>query len=198
MNFVIVDNDFQCLDLVTKLTSEFYHVKLLTSNPSISTKISPSTFLSVAQADISNASEVIQHLSKHDNDPINAILLFNTSSLISIRNIIQSMERFNREMPHLFLIFINQQPDEKLHKLLKESPDTLSWTIICCHEINSSSSSSSRNYQVKTESPSSDQHPVNVDHFLAFIHDEMQTKKYLHKKIFVSLNPLFFSSNHID
>ena len=182
MNFAIFDNELHSLDLATKLTSEFYHVKLITSNPLTSTKISPSSFLSIVQSDITIANNVIQHLSKHDNDPFNAILLFNISSLTSMRNILQSMERFNRDCPHLFLVFINEQPDEKFRALLQQSSDTLPWTMIFCNEINTSPSSS-RAYQVRT---SLDQQPVNVDHFLNFLHDQIRTKKFLHQTVFLS------------
>ena len=183
MNFLIVDNEFHSVNFIEKLTSEFYHVKFLTSNPTVSTKLSPSSFISIAQTDLNNASEMIRHLSKHENDPFNAILLFNCSSPTSLRNILNSMERYKRQPPHLFLIQIHQKLDEKSHTLLHDSPDTLPWTILFCNGINSSSTSSNE-YHIKQDFNSTDGQSISVNSFLQFLLDELQTKKYLHQTIF--------------
>ena len=181
MNFLIFDNELSSLNLINKLLSDFYHIKLITTNQTIT--ISKSQFLSIDHSDIYNASKVIENISLHKNDPFDSILIFNLSLITGISNIIKSLERIKRNPPRIFLIFTNQQNeiDQNIKKLFQESVKPLQWTIIICNQINSSISTK---YQIETKPNSTNQQSVNADDFLDFLRQELKMKNYLNEIIY--------------
>ncbi len=134
---------------------------------------------------MTNASEVIESFSKHEDDPFDAILILNLSLYKSFNNIIQTIERLKRPLPQLFLIFIGQQNeiDGNINKLLKESSDFLQWTIIICNEINSSMSITK--YRFEPTSNPTNQQSINATDLLDFLHDELNIKKHLNEIIYL-------------
>lgn len=184
MNFLIFDNEVLSLNFINKCLTEFYYVKLITSNESKSI-LPSSSFLSIIKGDISNASEAIEHISKHENDPFDAILIFNLFVSTSLNNVVQTLERLKRQAPRLFLIFINPQNDvdKNVIKLLKDSSELIPWTIIICNEINSSSSSTK--YQIETKlNATKQQQPISASDLLDFLSAELNTKKFLNETIY--------------
>jgi hypothetical protein len=181
MNFLIFDNDLSSSPLINTLLADFDHVTLITSNES--TSLLPSSFLSIKQGDMSNASDVIQSLSTHENDPYDAILLFN-SSYTALINIIQTIKRLKRKFSHIFLVIVNEQNqfNENINKLLKESSAFLPWTVVNCQEITSSTTITT--YQIETKSDRRNHQPISAINLLDFLRTELKTKKYLNEIIF--------------
>jgi hypothetical protein len=134
---------------------------------------------------MTNANEVIESFSKHEDDPFDAILILNLSLYKSLNNIIQTIERLKRSLPRLFLIFIGQQNDidGNINKLLKESSEFLQWTIVICNEINSSISTTK--YRVETTSNPTNQQSINATDLLDFLHDELNIKKHLNEILYL-------------
>jgi response regulator RpfG family c-di-GMP phosphodiesterase len=181
MNVLISDNEHLSLNLINEFLSEFYHVTLITSNE---LTISSSTFLSTKQGDINNANQAIENLSQHENDPFDAILIFNLSLTTGLSNVIQTLKRLKRKPPRIFLIFVNQQNeiDKNTDKLLKEFSKFIQWTIIFCNEINSSTSTK---YQIEKKSNPTNQEPISATNFLNFLRDELKLKKYINDIVYL-------------
>ncbi|CAF2367272.1 unnamed protein product [Rotaria sp. Silwood2] len=185
MNFLIFDKELLSSKLVHTILADFRHVTLITSSESsLSIPSSSPQFLLIKQVDISNAHQVIQSLSKHENDPFDAILIFNSTQYSDLHNILETMKRLKRQPPHLFFFFIGQQHefDKSINKLLKEISDIISWTIVICNEINSSTTTK---YQVQTKSNPNNQQPIAPTAVLDFVCDGIKTKKYLHETIYI-------------
>ena len=180
MNFLIFDNDFSSSALVNTILADFNHVTLITTNESTSS-IPSSSFLSIKQGDMNNASQVIQSLSTHENDPFDAILLFN-SSYTSLNNIIQTIQRLKTQRPHIFLFMIDQQNElnENTKKLLNESSELIPWTVVNCHEMTSSTTTT---YRIETKSDQTNDQPISAISLFDFLRTELKTKKYLHEII---------------
>jgi hypothetical protein len=145
------------------------------------TPLPSSTFLSINQCDMNNASQVIEHISKHEDDPLDAVFIFNLSLLSNLNNIIKIMERLNRKSPRLFLIFIGQETEINAD-LLKLLEGSLEWTIIICNGIDSSKPNK---YRVETESNRMNKQPISATDLFDFINNELNTKKYLNQIIFL-------------
>ncbi|CAF0837965.1 unnamed protein product [Rotaria sp. Silwood1] len=185
MNFLIFDKELLSSKLVHTILADFRHVTLVASNEvSLTVPSSSPQFLLIKQVDISNANQVIQSLSKHENDPFDVILMFNTSVHSNLNNILETVKRLKRQPPHLFFFFIGQQPefDKNISKLLKETSDLISWTIVVCNEINSSTTTK---YQVQKKSNPNNQQPIDPATVFDFICDGIKTKKYLHETIYI-------------
>lgn len=182
MNFLIFDNELLSLNLIQKCSSEFHYVKLVTLNES--NLIPPSPYLSINQGDISNASQVIENLSKHEDDPFDAVLIFNSTLSTSLNNVIQTLQRLKRQSPCLFLIFVNQQNeiDKNIIKILKESFESIQWTIIFWNEINSSLSTK---YRIETKFNSTlNQQPISTTDFLNFLSEELKKKNFVNQTVY--------------
>ncbi|CAF1332683.1 unnamed protein product [Rotaria magnacalcarata] len=186
MNFLIFDKGNLSPNLVDTILADFRHVTLVSSEESLSTIPSSSpTFLLVNQVNISNANEVIQILSKHERDPFDALLMFNASSYSDFQNILQTMRRLKRQPPHLFLIFIGQpdEIDKNINKLLRESSESITWTVLICNQINASTT---KNYKLETKpDPKNHQVPIASSALFDFICNEINTKKQLQKIIYI-------------
>ncbi|CAF3366402.1 unnamed protein product [Rotaria socialis] len=186
MNFLIFDSEHLSSNLVDTILADFRHVTLVSSEESLLTIPSSSpTFLLIKQVNIRNASEVIQSLSKHENDPFDAILMFNASSYSDFQNLLQTMRRLKRQPPHLFLIFIGQSDeiDKNTNKLLRESAESIPWTILICNQINASTT---KNYKLETKpDPKNHQEPIGSSALFDFICNEIKTEKHLQKIIYI-------------
>ncbi|CAF0922926.1 unnamed protein product [Rotaria sordida] len=185
MNFLIFDKKLSSSKLIDTILADFRHVTLITCNEaSLTIPSSSSQLLLVKQVDISDANQAIQSLSKHENDPFDAILIFNPSLYSNFHNILETIKRLKPQPPHLFLFFIDQQHqfDENTNKRLKEISKFISWTIVICNEINSSATTK---YQVQTKSNPNNQQPIAPTAVFDFVCDVIKTKKYLHETIYI-------------
>lgn len=185
MNFLIFDKDRLSFDLVDIILADFRHVTLVADeNSSLSIPSTSLKFLLVKQVNVRHAQEVIDNLFKHENDPFDAIIMFNAASYSDFQNILQTMKRLRRQPPHLFLIFTNQSEeiDKKINKVLKEHLESVPWTFLNCNGVNSSGD---KNYKVTTKPDPNNQQPINSTALFEFLCNEIKTKKYLHKTIFI-------------
>jgi hypothetical protein len=183
MNFLIFDNGLSSFNLINTIVSDFQYITLITTNPS-SLNIPSASCLTIEEGNISNASNVIEMLAKHENDPFDAILILNLSLATSLHNVLQTLGRLKGKRPYLFLIFVNleNELDKNVIKILKESSQGIQWTIVICNDINSSATTK---YRIETKSHSTNQKSIGATNLLAFLSNEFKTKKYLHQMIYL-------------
>ena len=185
MNFLIFDNELCSSPLVTALINDFHHVKVLSTDPRAKEVLSSSSlFLSVQSGELTNASDVLQSLSKHGNDPLDAILIFNLSLYAGLNNIAQAVQRITLRRPPVFLLAVGRpfQSNANVEKILKESTDFLPWTVVNCNELDGSSGGK---YRV-AETPDATQGQALSGTTLAeFLRDEVQNSRHAQQRIFL-------------
>lgn len=187
MNFLICDNELVSEHLIRQILNEFYHVKLFTTNQSANQTFSSSKFFSLEQGDISIAVDALKTFSQHENDPFDGILLFNLPYLTSLNNVLQALQRLTRRPPRIFLVFINQQKsiDENLVKTLRDSSQTIPWTIVFCNEINQTTDDTTTTCQIELKPHPANNQPISAAKFLEFLRSQTESNKYLNEIIYL-------------
>ena len=185
MNFLIFDNDLSSAPLINALISDFHHVKLFSTHPSVKEILSSSSlFLSIQSGDVINASQVLQSLSKHGNDPIDAVLIVNLSMYTGLNNIAQALQRITLRRPPLFLVSIGRtfEVNANLEKIFKESKDFLQWTIVNCNELEGSTGGK---YRVAQRPDPTQREALSGTTFAEFLRDEVQELHFGQQTIYL-------------
>ena len=185
MNFLIYDDHLRSVPLIHVLLSNLDRVTLITKNDNASSSFpsTPST-LTIKSTDITNASHVISNFSRYQNDPFDAIFIFDVPMYTGLNNVVQAIQRIEHERPPLFIFYSNQsyKSDANVEKLLKQSIDFLFWTILIFNEITTSNLS---NFQVENNINNEDQRTISGIALEQFLRREQENRKHLHQIIFI-------------